>query len=94
MPRLLICLLAVIAHDALSAPATKPAHITINPAGGACPITAGPLTLSVSTPRSTGISPFLVFYDATATTDSAITGDTTVFQDVNFTWNFIGRNCL
>jgi hypothetical protein len=86
MPRLLICLLAAIAHSAFSAPVTKPT--TINPADGACPITAGPLTLSVSTPRSTGISPFLVFYDATATTDSSITGDTTVFQDVNFTWNF------
>jgi hypothetical protein len=86
MPRLLICLLAVIAHDAFSAPVTKPT--TINPAGAACPITVGPLTLSVSTPRSTGISPFLVFYDATATTDSSITGGTTVFQDVNFTWNF------
>ena len=35
-----------------------------------------------------GISPLLVFFDATGTTDSAITGNTTAFQDVTYTWNF------
>jgi hypothetical protein len=38
--------------------------------------------------RDTGISPLLVFFDATGTTDSAITGNTTAFQDVTYTWNF------
>ncbi len=38
--------------------------------------------------RDVGISPLLVFFDATGTTDSAITGNTTAFQDVTYTWNF------
>ena len=29
-----------------------------------------------------------MFFDATGTTDSAITGNTTAFQDVTYTWNF------
>lgn len=55
---------------------------------GACPVTSGPITLAVTSPRTTGISPLLVFFDATGTTDSTITGNTTVFQDVTFTSNF------
>jgi hypothetical protein len=38
--------------------------------------------------RVSGISPFLVFFDATGTTNSSISGDTTTFQDVTYTWNF------
>jgi hypothetical protein len=55
---------------------------------GACPVTVGTLTPNVSIPRATCISPCLVFFDATGTTDTAITGSTTVFQDVTYTWNF------
>lgn len=55
---------------------------------GACPVTSGPLTLAVTTPRATAISPFLVFFDATGTTDTFLTGNTTPFQDVTYTWNF------
>ncbi len=54
----------------------------------ACPVTVGTLTLKAVVTRSSGISPLLVFFDATGTTDSAITGNQTVFQDVSFTWNF------
>ncbi len=35
-----------------------------------------------------GISPLLVFFDATGTTDTSISGRTTPFQDVSYTWNF------
>jgi len=35
-----------------------------------------------------GISPLLVFFDATGTTDSSISGSSTAFQDVTYTWNF------
>ena len=35
-----------------------------------------------------GIGPLLAFFDATGTTDSAITGNMTAFQDVTYTWNF------
>ncbi len=56
--------------------------------GVACPVTSGPLTLKVSTVRTSGISPFLVFFDATGTTDTSLTGNTTAFQDVTYTWNF------
>jgi hypothetical protein len=56
---------------------------------GACPVTVGTLTLAATTPRATGISPFLVFFDATGTTDSAtLGGANTTFQDVSYTWNF------
>jgi hypothetical protein len=82
-------LLLLFAPVAFSTPVTETTtHITINASSGPCPVTVGTLTLSVTTPRSSGISPFLVFYDATGTTDTAITGTTTVFQDVTFTWNF------
>jgi len=38
--------------------------------------------------RDAGISPLLVFFDATGTIDSSITGNKTTFQDVTYTWNF------
>ncbi len=38
--------------------------------------------------RDAGISPFLVFFDATGTTDTSLTSNTTAFQDVTYTWNF------
>jgi hypothetical protein len=59
--------------------------IPVNPA---CPTTSGPLTLRVGLSRSSCISPCLVFFDATSTTDTTITGNTTVFQDVTITWDF------
>ena len=46
------------------------------------------MALKVNAVRGSGISPFLVFFDATGTTDSAISGNTTTFQDVSYTWNF------
>src|SRR3984893_9903351 len=53
-----------------------------------CSGTSGSLTLKASAVRDTGISPFLVFFDATGTTDTSIKGNTTAFQDVSYTWNF------
>lgn len=55
----------------------------------ACPVTVGALTLNVTQPRTSGISPFLAFFDATATTTTATLGGAgTVMQDVYFNWNF------
>lgn len=72
---LLACLFAATANA-----------IPVNPA---CPMTVGGLTVHVVTPRATScISPCLLFFDATTTTDSTIVGNTTVFQDVTFSWNF------
>jgi hypothetical protein len=51
-------------------------------------VASGPLTLKVSTVRTSGISPFLVFFDATGTTDTSITGNATTFQHVTYTWDF------
>jgi hypothetical protein len=56
--------------------------------GATCSATSGALNLSAKVTRSSGISPLLVFLDATGTTDSALTGNTTAFQDVTYTWNF------
>src|ERR1700738_340786 len=53
-----------------------------------CTGTSGSLTLKASAVRDTGISPFLVFFDATGTTDTSINGKTTAFQDVAYTWEF------
>ena len=58
------------------------------PAGTSCTGSGGPLTLKVSSVRDAGISPLLVFFDASGTTDSSITGNTTTFQDVTYTWDF------
>lgn len=56
------------------------------PASQSCPVTVGTLTLSVSQPRSAGISPYLQFFDATASTDSSVVNS--VAQDVYFSWTF------
>jgi len=58
------------------------------PAVLACTGTSGPLTLNVSAIRTAGVSPFLMFFDATGTTDTSIAANTTAFQDVTYTWNF------
>jgi hypothetical protein len=76
-----VCALgAVLSTVAVSAPASAP---TV-----ACSDVSGSLTLKASAVRDTGISPFLVFFDATGTTDTSISGKTTTFQDVAYTWNF------
>lgn len=54
-----------------------------------CPVTVGALTLNVTQPRTSGISPFLAFFDATTTTSTATLGGAgSVFQDVYFSWQF------
>jgi hypothetical protein len=58
------------------------------PNGPSCSGTSGSLTLKASAVRDTGISPFLVFFDATGTTDTSINGKTTAFQDVAYSWDF------
>jgi hypothetical protein len=51
-----------------------------------CAAQGGTLQLRASVVRAAGVSPFLAFYDATATTDSNVT--TSVAQNVSFTWSF------
>jgi hypothetical protein len=48
--------------------------------------------LKVTTPRKSGVSPFLMFFDATATTDSAVRANMTAFQDVTYSWTFGDSN--
>ena len=62
------------------------------PTAASCTGTSGPLTLKASAVRAAGISPLLMFFDATGTTGSSITGKTTAFQDVAYTWNFGDAN--
>jgi len=61
-------------------------------AGLACSGSSGPLTLKVSAARVSGISPLMIFFDATGTTDSSINGKTTTFQDVSYAWDFGDSN--
>src|ERR1700738_3551265 len=58
------------------------------PTGLSCTGTSGSLTLKASAVRDTGISPFLVFFDATGTTDTSMSGSGKTFRDVAYTWNF------
>jgi len=58
------------------------------PTGLSCTGTSGSLTLKAKVVRDAGISPLLLFFDATGTTDSSITGNKTTFQDVTYSWNF------
>lgn len=88
MKYLIFCLLLVTSNS-FATRVTKPTHITINPAASStCPVTVGTLTLNPSVSRPSGISPLLVWFDATNTTDSSIAGTTTVFKDVAYSWNF------
>ena len=64
------------------------ATVAMMPSDAACTATSGPLTLNAKVSRSSGISPLLVFFDATGTTDSSIKANTTTFQDVTYSWNF------
>src|SRR3982074_2744331 len=52
-----------------------------------CSGTSGPLKLKANVVRDVGISPLLVFFDATGTTDTAIGGSDKTFRDVTYTWN-------
>jgi hypothetical protein len=79
---LLSCL--IFAQAACGEGRTPPANAGARP----CPVTVGTLTIDAAASRVSGISPFLVFFDATRSTDTALTGNTTVFQDVYFSWNF------
>jgi len=58
------------------------------PAAASCTGSSGPLTLRASIPRTTGISPLMVFFDATGTTDSSVKANATAFQDVHYSWDF------
>jgi hypothetical protein len=62
--------------------------ICFPPASNACPVTVGTLTLAPVVTRSSGVSPLLVFFDATASNDTAVAANFSAFQDVNFAWTF------
>ena len=63
--------------------------ICFPPASHACPVTVGTLTLAPVVSRSSGVSPLLVFFDATGSTNTAtLAGSNTVVQDVNFAWTY------
>lgn len=68
----------------------KQTHLTVNSNTlSTCPVTVGSLTLRVSQPRTTGSDHLVVFYNATATTDSTtLGGANNAFQDVYYSWNF------
>lgn len=81
MHRQLIAFLALFASSAYAVPS--------------CPITVGGLTLNATSPRTSGISPLLVFFDATTTTDSLVnTSTSSTFQDVNYLWNFSDSSAI
>ena len=81
-------LTAIAVHAGYTTSAPSSAAYTITGGFAACPQTSGGLTVNVSQPRALGISPLFVFYDATTTTDSSLTGTQAPFNDVTYTWNF------
>jgi hypothetical protein len=75
------------AHTNITPVVSRTVMVSVQ-AASACSATSGSLALKVSTVRTSGISPLLVFFDATGTTDSSISGNTTAFQDISYTWDF------
>ncbi|MFH0975386.1 MAG: hypothetical protein V1874_06350 [Spirochaetota bacterium] len=62
-----------------------------NPNGG----TNGPIIISVSTSRLSGVAPLSVFFDATGTTgltDLGFFADNAAYMDATFAWNFDADN--
>ena len=54
-----------------------------------CSATSGGLVLRAKVVRSAGISPLLMFFDATGTSDSArLAGANNAFQDISYSWSF------
>jgi hypothetical protein len=82
-------LAAAVALASVPALASRPAQAPPPAASAAaCTDSSGPINLQAKVTRSIGISPLLVFFDATATTDSSLAGNTTAFQDLAYTWDF------
>lgn len=57
-------------------------------AAPACPQTSGTLTVSCTPTRTSAISPYPVWFDCTATTDSSLTANQDTFRDIWYLWNF------
>lgn len=72
MKRLLLCLLFATSAHAVNGP---------------CPQTSGALTTTPTSPRVSGISPLLVFFDNSGVASTNVTTNMTAFQDVNSTWD-------
>lgn len=78
----------LLAFLALANTSTKTLHLHVNGAHS-CSKTSGNLSLVVATPPNVAaIAPFTAFFDASGTTDSSITGNTTPQQDITYTWDF------
>jgi hypothetical protein len=56
--------------------------------GPSCSATSGGLTVRAAAVRKSGVSPLLMFFDASGTSSSAVTGNSTAFQDISYSWNF------
>jgi len=56
--------------------------------GPSCSASSGGLTLRATAVRKSGVSPLLMFFDATGTTSSAVTDNSSAFQDIAYTWDF------
>jgi hypothetical protein len=62
---------------------------TTTAGGPSCSATSGGLSLQAKVVRTSGVSPLLVFFDATGTSDSTtLPGANNAFQDVSYSWNF------
>lgn len=57
--------------------------LTVQPS---CPQTSGTITLRVTVPTLSSVAPFIAFFDASTTTDTAAARS--VSQDVSFSWKF------
>jgi hypothetical protein len=82
---------ATVGDGVASAGESATAGVSLDTAAesSSCSNAHGGLTLQAKTVRSVGIAPLLVFFDATATTDSdTLRGAKNTFQDVNYIWSF------
>lgn len=63
------------------------AHAVNNP----CPQTVGSLTTTPTSPRLSGVSPLLVFFDNSGVASTNVLVNSTAYQDVNSSWDFGDR---
>lgn len=68
---------------------TASVKYTVSGPLSACPASSGTIsTNAVTASRANGASPLLIFFDASATTDSSLGAGADPFTDDTYTWNF------
>lgn len=83
-----VCIAALVVLGAMQEAEGRNPRGGLNSSVVACP-SSGTMVPSMTSPRLAGISPFVAFFDASGTTDSAtLGGANNTFQDIYYSWAF------